>query len=130
MKHFFQVILLSFRYKWTILASVLNALLIALFWGVSISAVYPVVEVVFEGETIHSRLDQSLARAEQSVADLQDEIESLRRRQNQAEPDEQSSFAAQIALREMRLEAETKACQFYRSLQPAARRWAPAFSAP
>ena len=125
MKYFFRVILLSLRYKWTILASVLNALLIAVFWGVSISAVYPLVEVVFEGETIHSRLETSIANAEKRSDHIRDEIADLRQRQRQAKPDEQSSFAAQIALQEARLEAKTKTRQFYQSLQPTVKRWAP-----
>ena len=64
MKYFLRVLYLSLRYKWSIAGSVVSALCIAVFWGASISAVYPLVEVVFEGKTIHSWIDEKIEEAD------------------------------------------------------------------
>jgi ATP-binding cassette subfamily B protein/subfamily B ATP-binding cassette protein MsbA len=124
-KHFFRVILLSFRYKWTILASVANALLIAVLWGASISTIYPLMEVVFEGETIHNWVDKAIADSQAQSDDLKQEIAELQDRQRKAPPEEQTRLRAKTVIREGRLQAEEKKWQFYQSLKPVVARWAP-----
>ena len=79
MHYFLKAILLSFRHKWTILLSIFNALLIALFWGISISSVYPFVEVVFEGKTVGAWVDEGIAQAETESDRLRVEIAALQK---------------------------------------------------
>ena len=77
MKHFLQILLLSLRYKWSILASVVVAFCIAFLWGASISTVYPLVEVVFEGKTIQSWMEDAITDAENRSDRLRIEIVDL-----------------------------------------------------
>jgi len=117
--------LLSLRYKWTLLLSVLSALLIAFVWGASISTVYPVVEVVFEGETIRTWLDEAIAAADAEAGRLRKEIEGLRVQQEKADPEQRGPLAARIALRQGRLQTQEKKREYYVSLRPAVEKWAP-----
>jgi len=74
MQHFLKVLRLSLRYKWTVLTSVLTALMIGLLWGMSISTVYPVMEVVLRGETLETWLDEEIRHAEATIARLDRQI--------------------------------------------------------
>ena len=100
MKYFFRVILLSLRYKWTIIASVVNALLIAMLWGASISTIYPLMEVVFEGETIHNWVEEAIADSQAQSNRLEQEIADIRRKLRQATPEEETQLRAKIVIRE------------------------------
>jgi ATP-binding cassette subfamily B protein/subfamily B ATP-binding cassette protein MsbA len=126
MKYFLRSIRLSFRYKWTILSSVIVALAVALFWGASISAVYPVTEVVFQGQSMRSWFDQRIDRVEAASQQLQAEVDELRRQQKNAPPDEQGLLAGQISLLESRILVQDKQRQFYERIQPAVTRFGPA----
>lgn len=125
MKYLLKAILLSFRYKWTILLSVVSALLIAFVWGASISTVYPVVEVVFEGKTIRTWIDEAIAAADAEAERLQGEIEGLRLQQKEADPEQRGLLSTRIALGQSHLEMHQKKREYYSSLQPAVERWAP-----
>lgn len=125
MKYFLKVILLSFRYKWTIGLSVLNALAIAFLWGVSISAVYPFVEIVFEGKTLHSWVDEGFANADAEVTRLRDEVETMRGELEAADADERGAITGQIAIREGRIALHQKNCEFYQEARPWVQRFGP-----
>lgn len=127
MKHFGKAILLSFRYKWTILLSIVNAVAIALLWSASISAVYPFVEIVFEGKTIHSWLDEGLDRAEADVRRLSREIESLRAQfERAADPAQRASLSGQIAVREGHRAFQEQTVRSRLRMKPLVDRWGPA----
>ncbi len=125
MKYFLRFLLLSLRYKWSLLASVVTALCIAVFWGASISAVYPLVEVVFEGKTIQLWIDEAITDADQRSDKLREEIADLKRQERQATGEEKMLLDSQIALREGHVEAQDKVIASYRSFQPFVDRWAP-----
>ena len=44
--------------------SMLFAMLVALFWGLNLSAVFPVVKVLLQGEGIHEFVDSEIAAAQ------------------------------------------------------------------
>ncbi len=79
MPYFLKAIKLSLRYRWTILASVLNALLIGVLWGVSITTVYPFVEIVFEGKTIQTWLDDEIERTKELAQQYGADVAELER---------------------------------------------------
>jgi len=125
MRFFFKAILLSFRYKWTILASVMNALLIAVFWGASISTIYPFMEVIFEGETICSWVDNRIVKAEVESQQLQAEVNELQTELENADPEQRGAISGKIAIKEGRITAADKSLQLYTSIRPAIARWGP-----
>ncbi len=125
MHYFLKVILLSFRYKWTIALSVLNALAIAFLWGVSISAVYPFVEIVFEGKTLHTWVDEGFANADAEAARLRAEVETMRGQLEVASADERGALNGQIAIREGRIALQQKNCEFYQKARPWVQRFGP-----
>jgi len=118
MGYFFRAIKLSLRYRWTIVASLVNALLIGALWGASITTVYPFVEVVLSGQTAESWLDGQIKTAGESAGQLTREVAELRRRLEQAPPEEIASLESQVSLKSARLVAEEKALGRYRAMEP------------
>ncbi len=77
MGNFVRVLRLALRYRWTVAASAVSALVVALFWGANITAVYPFVEVVFRGQSLQQWADRSIERSRQIIGQCDAEIESL-----------------------------------------------------
>jgi ATP-binding cassette subfamily B protein/subfamily B ATP-binding cassette protein MsbA len=105
--------------------SIVSALLVALFWGASISAVYPFVQVVFEGKTAETWLEDGVSKAEGESKRLRAEIVALQEKMEQAPADQRSLLSAQIAIRESKCGAHDKSRDFLMSIRPAIRRYAP-----
>ena len=116
----FKAIRLSFRYKWTIFASVISALCVGVLWGASITTVYPLVNVIFKGDTIESWLDKEAEKADQNAIELEQEIETL-----EQQLDESASLQSLLSTKQSRYEAEKKAVAYYKSLQPWIAGWVP-----
>jgi subfamily B ATP-binding cassette protein MsbA len=70
MKNFGRALRMAMRYRWTFMASVGCALVIAVLWGGNIGTVYPFVEVTFQGQSMHQWVDQNIAREEKVAAEL------------------------------------------------------------
>lgn len=125
MRHFVRAILLSLRYKWSLLFSVINALVIAALWGLSIWTIYPFVEVVFQGKTLNNWVEEHVISAQAETNRLDTQIASLKQKLAAASPDRQLPISREMALREGELHVQQKAVRFYQSLQPIAARWFP-----
>jgi len=80
MGNFVRVLRLSLRYRWTVAASAVSALIVALFWGANITAVYPFVEVVFRGQSLQQWAERSIENSRQVIAQCDAEIASLEAR--------------------------------------------------
>jgi ATP-binding cassette subfamily B protein/subfamily B ATP-binding cassette protein MsbA len=119
MKHFWKPIRLSLRYKWTLLASVLNALVIGVLWGASITTVYPFVEIVFQGETAESWLAREAEAGRQRIARFQQEIWDMDARLREAADTRQrKELTVQRALTRSRCDAEQRNVEYLLWLRP------------
>jgi ATP-binding cassette subfamily B protein/subfamily B ATP-binding cassette protein MsbA len=68
MNNLFQAIRMALKYKYSLIASIACSAMVALFWGANITAVYPFVQVVFQGETLHDWIDDQMASVRQEIA--------------------------------------------------------------
>ena len=118
MPEFLKAIRLSLRYKWTLLASILCALLIGILWGASIGAVYPFVEVVLQGETVETWLDREAAGAATSLRETEQAIGNIEQQLGAATDDAKSALQAQLALKQARRFAEEQALLRLQGLRP------------
>ena len=113
MNHFLKAIRVSLRYKWSIAGAILSSLTIAILWGASITTIYPFVRIVFRGETVHTWIDEELAKAEKSREKVRKEIE------------ERKQKGLDVTSRQTRLIAEEKAISWFESIRPTVERYAP-----
>ncbi|MGE3780749.1 MAG: ABC transporter transmembrane domain-containing protein, partial [Pirellulaceae bacterium] len=68
-----RVFLLSLRYRFTLTSVAVTALLVGVLWGTNISVVYPFIEVVVHGKTIHHWVEKKVADSEAAVAELENQ---------------------------------------------------------
>ncbi len=61
MTNLMRAVRMALKYKYSLLASLVCSVLVAVFWGANITAVYPFVKIVFQGQTLHDWIDGEIA---------------------------------------------------------------------
>ncbi|PAY21219.1 ABC transporter permease [Rhodopirellula sp. SM50] len=64
---FVRVLRLAFRRHWAVVGIAVSSLAIALLWSANISAVLPIVDVVFAGDTLSEYVQESIEKADQAA---------------------------------------------------------------
>lgn len=67
---------MALRYRWSILGSLVCSLLVAVFWGINLGAVYPFVEVVLHNKTLQQWADERVASGSRNIERLEAQLES------------------------------------------------------
>ncbi len=110
------------RYKATLVASMACAILVALLWGANIGGIYPVIEVIFRGQSLQKWVANDISKAETTIADIDKQLAELQ--QPQA-PERQP--AAELELTELthRRTAEQTFLDGRRALEPYIQKYLP-----
>ena len=74
MNHFVRVLRISARRRWAMSGVLFTSLLIAVLWGANISTLYPMVEVVFNGDSIADYVQKRMDTAQVALSDLDQQI--------------------------------------------------------
>ena len=56
--------IMALKYKYSITASILCSAMVAVLWGANITAVYPFVQIVFQGKTVHDWVDEEITKVD------------------------------------------------------------------
>ncbi|MBX3417484.1 MAG: ABC transporter ATP-binding protein [Pirellulaceae bacterium] len=126
MKPFFRIVYHALRYKWSIAGATIASLLIAILWGASMTTVYPVVEVVLDGQTAQSWVVREISKSETTIENLEQEVAILWQEQANLTGAELVSNQARIDKSTRRIEAETKALAWYVWAKPYIETYSPA----
>lgn len=126
MKPFFRIVYHALRYKWSIAGATIASLLIAILWGASMTTVYPVVEVVLDGQTAQSWVVREISKSETTIENLEQEVAILWQEQASLTGAELVSNQARIDKSTRRIEAETKALAWYVWAKPYIEKYSPA----
>ena len=76
--NFRRVVRMAIRYKLTFAASIFSALVVAVFWVANIGTIYPVVEVIFEGQSMQQWIDLKIEENQTAIATKSAEATELR----------------------------------------------------
>jgi ATP-binding cassette subfamily B protein/subfamily B ATP-binding cassette protein MsbA len=128
MKPFFRAVILSLRYKWSILGAVLCAIMISVLWSASISAILPVVQVVLKGDTFHEWIDDEIENSSNTVSKLESEIADAKVKLKDRTIDESELHRLQLGLdiNQDRLKSEQQLLARYtQEFKPLISKWAP-----
>ena len=128
MKPFTRALLMSLRYKWSILGAVLCAVMISVLWSFSISAIFPVVQVVLKGETFHDWIDDEIDNSISAIDKLEKEIASYETgiADKSIDEDERLRMQLRLDIDNDRLESENGLLVRYQTrLKPFITKWAP-----
>lgn len=71
MKNLNRALRMALRYRWSIAGSVVCSLLVAVFWGINLGAVYPFVEVILHNKTLHQWAGERIEAGEATVLRLE-----------------------------------------------------------
>ncbi|REK11467.1 MAG: ATP-binding cassette domain-containing protein [Planctomycetota bacterium] len=96
MGNFARVVRLALRYYWTVAASFLCAMLVAVLWGGNIGFLYPLVEVVGNDESLSEWADKSIASAKETIAEQKALEKRLTRELKAAPPAEKRSVEREL----------------------------------
>ena len=65
MTNFARAVRMALRYRWTVAGTMLFSLLVAVFWGGNIGALYPVIQVAFQGRSLQAWMDDEIQQSQQ-----------------------------------------------------------------
>ena len=116
--NFIKVVRMAIRYRWTFFSSIICALIAAVFWGGNIGTVYPIVEVVFQGESPQHWIARKIDDSQKTAADKTAEIAALQKELSHAAPKEQQAINGRIDKAQSRIQAEEKAASYYIRIKP------------
>src|SRR5688572_6280420 len=124
MGHFGRALRLALPYRWTLAASFGCSVMVAVLWGANISAIFPVVEVVLKGQSLHEWVDEQIAGSDRAAIDFRRQISDTQAA-IAAAPDNERRLQQSLGHLESRLEAETKAGTRLRDVRPWIRTYSP-----
>lgn len=125
MNSFTRVLRSTLRYRWNLAGLLVSSLLIALFWGGNLGAVYPIVKVAFQGNSLHEWNADEIDRSETTIQQLHQQIIHLRKTGTTLDGEAVDDPDQEIGILESRLEAEQDALAMARRLQPYIHRYLP-----
>ena len=139
MKNFWRAIRLTYKYRFTIFLTVFCALFLAFFWGANITAVFPLVQISFNGKTVRDYWTEEIAAKTELLADytakkalLQEETAGLLGPDGEmlpAKTDTDFERARQARLRLGQLDRESRQTaerlEWFRRFEPYVDRYAP-----
>lgn len=70
MNYLWRAMKLTFKYKFTIITSMLCAIILAVCWGSNIATVYPLVQISFQGQTVSQWYEIKVKEKEQSLNEI------------------------------------------------------------
>jgi ATP-binding cassette subfamily B protein/subfamily B ATP-binding cassette protein MsbA len=124
MRNPLRAIRLALRYPLSMAATVGLTFLVAALWGGNIAAVYPILEVAFQGRSLQDWSAQQIADSQAAIAELNKSLEALRQ-QPQEQPAERARRQFEMDRLTSRLAAERTALRFMQRLHPSIVRYLP-----
>lgn len=77
MNNFWRAIQLTFKHKWNIIGIFVSSIALALCWGGNITAVYPLVQVSFQGDSVSTWLEKEIQSQTERLEELRAEQTAL-----------------------------------------------------
>ena len=68
---------MTLKYRWSLIGSFVCCLFVAVLWGANLGAVYPFVEIVLKGDTLHEWIDNQDDETLSAIATIEGEIKTL-----------------------------------------------------
>lgn len=80
MKHYLQALRFSWPYRGRITASIICALIAAVFWSLNFTAIYPVLKIIGGEQNLQSWANSSIQKVEEQIKPLEKELADLSKR--------------------------------------------------
>jgi ABC-type multidrug transport system fused ATPase/permease subunit len=126
MKDFVRALGFTWPYRWRFVTSLACGLVVAVFWGANISAIYPLLTILLENKTLVSWADDKMVAARSDIERMNEEITD-RERDAAAAPDsdDKSRITSIIARRQEQLSYKQAELSLYERARPYLERFSP-----
>ena len=127
MKNLGRALRKTFKYRFSLLASFVCSLLVAVLWSANLGAVYPFVEVVLTGHSLHDWVEQEADKSEELIAERQEKIADLELRVEQLPANDLAltSLKHQIASAKYDVDVQHSRSEAREKLVPWIKKYAP-----
>jgi len=126
MKPFFKAVLLSLRYKWSIIGAIVCAVMISLLWSMSITTIFPIVKIVVQDETAITWVAAEIEEGHATVSNVNGQIAELMRAIDAAPAEDAQKMSLKLNMKMDRLKSEINRVNYYEdTIQPIIDRYAP-----
>ncbi len=116
---------MAFKYRWSLCGSILLSFVVAIMWGANIGAVYPLIEVVFNHNSISDWIDERIQTATEAAETSRQQIELKRVELESARGADADQLAVDIRRLTNLREAELNKATTTAAYAPWIKRWAP-----
>ena len=125
MKNFGRVLRMAARRRWSLTGILLTSLLVAVLWGANIGTLYPLVEVVFKGDSLPGYAAKKLDEADQEILALQAEIGSLSKQLAAASDEAAGPIELKLEAAEAQVKVISDSVHYLALAKPTIDRYAP-----
>jgi ATP-binding cassette subfamily B protein/subfamily B ATP-binding cassette protein MsbA len=125
MHYYWRAIRIAFRFRGALVGTVACSLMVAVFWGANIGALYPVLQIAFSNQSLQSWIDTRIEHSEGLIDRHVHEIEGLRNPGDDSDPNQHVERAGRIAFLEREILTERRSLQTSRRLRPWIHRYLP-----
>lgn len=125
MSNFSRVLRLALRHRFTVAASILCSLGVALLWAGNIAAVLPIVDGVMQGKSIPTLIDETVENYETQIAGIDGQVAVFNEQLAAAAGDDVRRIKAELRTAESSRTKADSQLRFWQWFQPTAHRWLP-----
>ncbi|MDC0278705.1 ABC transporter ATP-binding protein/permease [bacterium] len=125
MKNFGRVLKIAARKRWSLIGVLGSSLVIALLWGANIGTLYPMVEVVFQGESVPEYTERRINEADAILVNLDSEFSELEADLASAAKDSKPELLVQLDSISAKREVYANSTHYLKKFQPWINEYAP-----
>lgn len=125
MNHFSRVLRMAARRRWPFLGILVTSLMIAVLWGANIGTLYPLVEVVFEGDNLPNYVNVKLKEADKKAKEFDTSNAALRAKLDGASEADQNKIRRLIESNEAKRVMIVESVEYLEAAKPTIDKYAP-----
>lgn len=118
MQDFIRVLRIAMRQRLAVAGVIISSLVIAAFWGINIGAIYPLVEVVFRGDSLPEYVDQRIAKSREQIGVHDRKIEEYKAKLATANETDRTKLLSRLRIEELGRDAMFKSEILFGRLRP------------
>ena len=126
MKDFVRALGFTWPYRWRFFTSLACGLVVALFWGANISAIYPLLTILLENKTLVSWADDKISTAQGDIGRIGEEIANREKElAGESDLEQKAKIASIISRRQEQLSYRQTEMNLYERARPYLLRYSP-----
>ena len=118
MNDFGRVLRIAARNRWSLFGVLTSSFIIALLWGANIGTLYPMVEVVFQGESIPEYAERRILETDEMVGELEGELLTIKEQLKTSSGNERQELSVRAEAISAKRDVYLNSVDYLRRFQP------------